>query len=92
MNDTSFVIKPLRKDLHDHTGVERMGVVLEPETDYEKSADGRGGCEDPRITYIPACDHYVMTYTAFFPVGPRIAFAMDGVVFPTGVDRCDDIG
>jgi predicted GH43/DUF377 family glycosyl hydrolase len=33
-----------------------------------------------------------MTYTAFSPVGPRIAFAVDGVVFPTGVDRRDDVG
>jgi hypothetical protein len=30
----------------DPTGVERLGVVLEPKADYEKRPDGGGGCED----------------------------------------------
>ncbi len=58
----------------DPTGVERMGIALEPETDYEL-ADGHGGCEDPRITYMESLGHYVMTYTALSPKGPRIAIA-----------------
>lgn len=59
----------------DPVGVERLGIALEPEADYEKRPDGGGGCEDPRITYVEPLDHYVMTYTAFSPNGPRIALA-----------------
>lgn len=59
----------------DPMGVERLGVVLEPEADYEKRPNGGGGCEDPRITYVEAVEHYIMTYTAFGPQGPRIAMA-----------------
>jgi predicted GH43/DUF377 family glycosyl hydrolase len=62
----------------DPTGLERMGVVLEPQTDYELAPDGRGGCEDARVTYIEALGHYVMTYTALSPKGPRIAIARSG--------------
>src|ERR1700712_4759093 len=46
------------------TGVERLGIALEPEADYELQGEGRGGCEDPRITYMEPLGHYVMTYTA----------------------------
>jgi len=35
----------------DPCGVERLGIALEPETEYELRSDGSGGCEDPRITY-----------------------------------------
>jgi predicted GH43/DUF377 family glycosyl hydrolase len=59
----------------DPTGVERMGVVLEPEADYEVSPGGPGGCEDPRVTYMEPLQHYVMTYTAYSSQGPRIAIA-----------------
>jgi beta-1,2-mannobiose phosphorylase / 1,2-beta-oligomannan phosphorylase len=34
----------------DLAGVERLGIVLEPEADYELRPRG-GGCEDPRITF-----------------------------------------
>ena len=47
----------------DPIGVERLGIALEPEADYELSAKG-GGCEDPRITFVEPLRHYVMTYTA----------------------------
>ena len=57
-------------------GVERLGIALEPEADYEIQADGRGGCEDPRITYVETLQRYVMTYTALGSRGPRIAFAI----------------
>lgn len=33
----------------DPAGVERLGIALEPEADYEQLPDGGGGCEDPRI-------------------------------------------
>lgn len=59
----------------DPVGVERMGFALEPEAEYELRPDGGGGCEDPRITFVDTLDHYVMTYVAFSPRGPRIAIA-----------------
>src|SRR5665647_90187 len=36
----------------DPAGVERLGIALEPEADYERRPDGSGGCEDPRITFV----------------------------------------
>jgi len=42
----------LFNDAGDPTGVERLGIALEPEADYEMRADGSGGCEDPRITFM----------------------------------------
>ena len=59
----------------DPRGVERMGVALQPEADYELSNNG-GGCEDPRIAYVEPLQHYVMTYTALSRRGPRIAIAI----------------
>jgi len=56
---------------------ERLGFALEPEADYElRSVPGGMGCEDPRVTFVPVLDKYVMTYTAFGPEGPRIALAL----------------
>ena len=60
----------------DPCNVERLGIALEPEADYERRPGGGGGCEDPRVTYVEPLGHYVMTYTAYSPVGPRIALAM----------------
>jgi predicted GH43/DUF377 family glycosyl hydrolase len=60
----------------DPVGVERLGIALEPEADYERQGDGKGGCEDPRITFVEPLGHYVMTYTALSPNGPRIALAV----------------
>jgi len=65
----------------DPCGVERLGVALEPETDYERRADGRGGCEDARVTFVEPLQHYIMTYTALSPSGPRIALAMSKDLF-----------
>jgi predicted GH43/DUF377 family glycosyl hydrolase len=59
----------------DPTGVERLGIALEPEAEYELRSDGSGGCEDPRVTFVEPLRRYVMTYTAYSPVGPRIALA-----------------
>ncbi|WPU96959.1 glycosidase [Mucilaginibacter sabulilitoris] len=58
----------------DPCGVERLGIALEPEAEYEKRPNG-GGCEDPRITFVEPLDLYLMTYTAFSPEGPRVALA-----------------
>ena len=60
----------------DPMGVERLGIALEPQTDYELRPDGSGGCEDPRITFGEDIKRYVMTYTALSPRGPRIALAL----------------
>ena len=68
-------------DAGDPTGVERLGIVLEPEADYERWPDGRGGCEDPRVTFVEPLRHYVMTYTALSPEGPRIALAISKDLF-----------
>jgi beta-1,2-mannobiose phosphorylase / 1,2-beta-oligomannan phosphorylase len=65
----------------DPTGVERLGIALEPEADYERRPDGTGGCEDPRITYLEPLQHYLMTYTAWSPHGPRIALAVSEDLF-----------
>jgi predicted GH43/DUF377 family glycosyl hydrolase len=59
----------------DPVGVERLGIALEPEADYELRPDGKGGCEDPRITFVEPLSRYIMTYTAFSSRGPRIALA-----------------
>jgi len=59
----------------DPAGVERLGIALEPEADYERRPNGGGGCEDPRITFVEPLQRYLMTYTAFSPQGPRIALA-----------------
>lgn len=56
-------------------GVEREGLALAPERDWEQGAQN-GGVEDPRVTYIAALGRYVMTYVAFGPLGPRPAVAV----------------
>jgi predicted GH43/DUF377 family glycosyl hydrolase len=60
----------------DPEGVERLGIALEPESDYELRPNGSGGCEDPRVTYIEPLKRYMMSYTAFSPSGPRTALAI----------------
>jgi hypothetical protein len=65
----------------DPAGVERLGIALEPEADYERRPDGGGGCEDPRITFVEPLQSYMMTYTAFSPEGPRIALALSKDLF-----------
>ena len=59
----------------DPAGVERLGIALEPEADYERRPNGGGGCEDPRITFVEPLQRYIMTYAAFSTNGPRIALA-----------------
>ncbi len=68
-------------DLGDPYDVERLGIALEPETDYERWPDGRGGCEDPRITFVERLQRYIMTYTGHSPSGPRIALAASTDLF-----------
>jgi predicted GH43/DUF377 family glycosyl hydrolase len=65
----------------DPVGVERLGIALEPEADYEKRPDGGGGCEDPRVTFVEPLQRYLMSYTAFSSRGPRIALAISKDLF-----------
>ncbi|MGB6132909.1 MAG: hypothetical protein WBD93_12410 [Acidobacteriaceae bacterium] len=62
-------------------GVERLGIALEPEADYERRPDGGGGCEDARVTFVQPLERYIMTYTANSPNGPRIALAQSRDLF-----------
>jgi predicted GH43/DUF377 family glycosyl hydrolase len=55
---------------------ERDGFALQPDAAYELRAHPGYGCEDPRVTFVPVLDQYVMAYTAFGPQGPRIAVAL----------------
>ncbi|MBV9718396.1 MAG: glycosidase [Candidatus Eremiobacteraeota bacterium] len=56
--------------------VEFEGFALEPEVPYELRDGSQGyGCEDPRVTFVPAIDRYVMAYVAFGPRGPEVAVA-----------------
>lgn len=59
-------------------GVERLGIALEPEAEYERLSSGGGGCEDPRVSYVDPLGHYVMSYSALGDKGPRIAIARSG--------------
>lgn len=64
----------------DPTGVERLGIALQPEAEYELRLDG-GGCEDPRISFVEPLRQFVMTYTAHSQHGPRIAIAVSEDLF-----------
>lgn len=55
-------------------GVERLGVVLAPDREFERGT-GNAGTEDPRVTWIETLGRFVMTYVAFGPLGPRTAVA-----------------
>jgi len=74
------IARVLFNEAGDPFGVERLGIALEPEADYELRPDG-GGCEDPRITFVKPLRCYIMTYTAFSPEGPRIALAVSENLF-----------
>jgi predicted GH43/DUF377 family glycosyl hydrolase len=58
----------------DPVAVERHGYALQPSESYEQNSR-TAGCEDPRITYIEPLQRYLMTYTAYGPLGPRVALA-----------------
>jgi predicted GH43/DUF377 family glycosyl hydrolase len=61
----------------DRVSFQRLGYVLEPSQPYEtRMVSGGMGCEDPRVTFVPVLDRYVMVYTGFGPAGPRVAIAL----------------
>ncbi len=74
------IARVIFNEVGDPVGVERLGIALEPETDYELRPGG-GGCEDPRITFVEPLQRYVMTYTALSSRGPRIALAISEDLF-----------
>jgi len=41
----------------DPIGVERLGIALEPEAEYELRPNGGGGCEDPRSRSSNLCSN-----------------------------------
>jgi beta-1,2-mannobiose phosphorylase / 1,2-beta-oligomannan phosphorylase len=57
------------------SGVERLGVILEPDEAWEQNPV-TAGVEDPRITFVDSLDTYVMAYAAYGPLGPRIGLAV----------------
>jgi predicted GH43/DUF377 family glycosyl hydrolase len=75
------IARVLFDETGDPVGVERLGIALEPQMAYELRADGSGGCEDPRITFVEPLRRYIMTYTAHSPNGPRIALAISEDLF-----------
>ncbi|MDE3223737.1 MAG: glycosidase [Acidobacteriota bacterium] len=70
------ILKVIFDDAGEPCGVERVGLALEPEELYERRGDEAGGCEDPRVSFVASIGRYVMTCTAFSPVGPRVALAV----------------
>lgn len=56
-------------------GVERRGVVLEPDEGWERGLLG-AGVEDPRTTWVAELGRHVMTYVALGPMGPKPALAV----------------
>lgn len=69
------IARVLFNDDEDPSGVERLGYALEPTQSYESNAK-TAGVEDPRVTFVPALDSYVMGYCAYGPQGPRAALAV----------------
>lgn len=55
-------------------GVERDGVVLQPDRGWERGAD-HAGVEDPRTTFVAELGRHLMTYVAYGPLGPQPALA-----------------
>ncbi len=56
--------------------VDRLDYALQPHASYEVQGRNGYGCEDPRVTYVPVLESYVMAYTAVGAHGPRVAFAL----------------
>jgi predicted GH43/DUF377 family glycosyl hydrolase len=60
----------------DTVAFRREGFALEPDVAYERRSEPGGyGCEDPRVTFVPELDRYLMAYCAYGPSGARVAVA-----------------
>jgi beta-1,2-mannobiose phosphorylase / 1,2-beta-oligomannan phosphorylase len=69
-------IGTMRERKNGELDFERLDFALEPSAPYELRRHGGYGCEDPRVTFVPVLQAYVMAYTAFGPDGPRVAVAV----------------
>ncbi len=78
--------KVLVDETGDPVGTDPPTVAIEPTEQWEKNAR-TSGTEDPRITWIPTLDRYVMNYTAYGPLGPRI-----GIAVSSDLDHWDRLG
>lgn len=67
-------------DKSNPVSVKRMGYALEPNESWERNAR-TAGCEDPRVVFVEPLGYYVMTYTAYGPLGPRVALARSNDLF-----------
>ena len=56
-------------------GAELESIVLAPDESWERHRTG-GGVEDPRISRVDSLGLWLMTYTAYGPLGPRVALAV----------------
>ena len=57
-------------------GVDAWEIDPEPTFSADPNVAGeRWGLEDPRITYVPELDDYVITYTSVSPSGPSVSIA-----------------
>jgi beta-1,2-mannobiose phosphorylase / 1,2-beta-oligomannan phosphorylase len=59
----------------DPIGVERRGYALEPRESWERNRR-TAGCEDARVVFVGPLGLHVMSYTAYGPLGPRVALAV----------------
>jgi predicted GH43/DUF377 family glycosyl hydrolase len=75
----------------DPAGVERLGIALEPEADYEKRSGGGGGCEDPRIALALSKDLFHWQRMGLATFGPYndVEFSdvddKDASIFPLAI-------
>jgi predicted GH43/DUF377 family glycosyl hydrolase len=59
----------------DSVELKRLGFALQPHAPYELNGALGEGCEDPRVTFVPVLNRYLMAYTGYSSAGPRIAIA-----------------
>jgi predicted GH43/DUF377 family glycosyl hydrolase len=60
-----------------HDGVSNWEIELNPifRPDPDGHPEEQWGIEDPRITYVPELDKYVIAYTSYSPGGPGVSLA-----------------
>ena len=71
----------------DPSGVERLGIALEPETDYERRSDGSGGCEDPQNHVCKTASALCDDIHGAFADRPADCAGDVGGFVPLGADR-----
>ena len=76
-------------DEGDPCAVERLGIALEPEADYELHANG-GGCEDARVPFVDCFQRYLERFSFVRSGVPAMADEVDGVLGGDGRHRQAD--